>query len=278
MSPKPWAKYEVGFIDHPKFRVLNANAICLWLEGKNYCDSNMTDGLIPAHEIKRFRFRGQKTIAMLTTSAGPKNAAGDLWAPLWEAHPVGFKMHDYLDYNACRDEVVARLEQVERERQLDKERKAKARAAKREKVGVLLDVRPDSPVDGPVDVPLYTETESEVQTPSESGVTTPKPHPIRDLLGHYQTSYEQTVGVKPIIDGAKDAGMLQPLVKLHTVETIQRAMDAFFADGFAKERGFALGLFRSQFNTWLAKSTPAALRPRPVDPVKLKYGPKAVAQ
>jgi hypothetical protein len=165
--PKPWAKYEVGFIEHPKFKGLNANAICLWIEGKNYCDLNMTDGLIPAHIVKQFRFSGKKSIDALLASVGPKNES-ESYAALWEPHPIGYKMHGYLEYNDCREAVLARLEQAERNRELDREYKARARAAK--KALHPVDVRslsgPDKP-DNPVDVRLYTETETET-TPQGS--------------------------------------------------------------------------------------------------------------
>lgn len=109
---KPWARYEVGFIDHPKFKALNANAIGLWIEGKNYCDRNMTDGLIPTHTVKQFRFYSRKAVDSLMVSCGPKNEQ-EVYAPLWEVHALGYKMHDYLDHNDCRQAVIARIEKSE---------------------------------------------------------------------------------------------------------------------------------------------------------------------
>lgn len=132
---KPWAKYEVGFINHPKFRAINANAIALWLEGKNYADEKHTDGLLPIYEVKLWRFFSKKTVEMLTTSCGPKPGAECDYRPLWEVVPgFGFRMHDYLAHNDSRDVVLQRKADIEAERARDRQRKAEAREARRQKM------------------------------------------------------------------------------------------------------------------------------------------------
>lgn len=162
---KPWARYEIGFINHDKFRAIPSNAICLWLEGKNYADTKQTDGLLPDYEVKHWRFYSKRNVDILLTSCGQKPGTDQPYAPLWEVHPVGFKMHDYLDHNDCREAVLARIARSEDERQKDRDRKASmraAKAAKREDVsgrksggsptghlpdfsGQLPDTSPDSP-------------------------------------------------------------------------------------------------------------------------------------
>lgn len=160
---KPWAKTEIDFINHPKFRALNANAICLWVEGKNYCDKEMTDGLIPAHIVKQFRFGGKKAVGLLTVSAGHKTES-EAYAPLWETHPVGFKMHDYLDYNDCREEVLARLEQAEESRAVERDRLKRWRDAKKTKRETAVETVDETPYETAVkraangNETLYTET------------------------------------------------------------------------------------------------------------------------
>jgi hypothetical protein len=114
---KPWGRIELDYINHDKFKAINANAICLWHEGKNYCDLRLTDGLIPTATAKHFRFHSKKAIEMLTTSCGPKPGADQPYAPLWEVvSGFGWKMHDYLEHNDCRDEVQERLARYEEER------------------------------------------------------------------------------------------------------------------------------------------------------------------
>ena len=131
--PKPWAKYQIGFINHRKFLTLNGNAICLWIEGKDYTDAQHTDGLLPEAVVKHFRFYSKKAATLLMTSAGRKDATSEaLYQPLWSAvDGFGWKMHDYLEHNDSREVVEARLAQLEADRAADRERKANARAAKR---------------------------------------------------------------------------------------------------------------------------------------------------
>lgn len=126
---KPWAKLEQNYINHPKFLALSATAICLWHEGKNYCDLHQTDGLIPREALKTFRFNNKKAIQALLRSCGPKPSGG-AFAALWSRHDVGFQMHDYLDHNDCRDQVLERIAGADERRAKDRDRKAAARAAK----------------------------------------------------------------------------------------------------------------------------------------------------
>lgn len=131
---KPWGRIELDYINHDKFKALNANAICLWHEGKNYSDVRLTDGLIPSATAKLFRFYSKKAAAFLLVSAGEKPGAGTPYAPLWEViDGFGFKMHDYLEHNDGRDVVLARIAKADAAKQADADRKAGARAAKEEK-------------------------------------------------------------------------------------------------------------------------------------------------
>lgn len=170
---KPWARYEVGFIGHVKFRALTSNAICLWIEGKNYCDENMTDGLIPTHIAKQFRFYSRKSVDLLVSSCGPKNEH-ERFAPLWGPHPVGFKMHDYLEYNDCRDEAMARVEDANITREIRKaanrERQAKFRAQRKAQLEALRN--------GVTNGVTVTQVTPLSQTPTET--ETPNSNQVRD--------------------------------------------------------------------------------------------------
>lgn len=264
--PKPWAKTEIDFINHPKFRCLNANAICLWLEGKNYCDKHMTDGLIPAHEVKRFRFGGKKSIACLLTSAGPKNE-GEQYQPLWVAHAVGYKMHDYLDYNDCREAVLARMEQVDRARELDREYKAKGRAAKkvkREACDVRSDVRSDKPdASGacPVDVRLYTVPASETHKKVSKEQKPLAPHPIKAFLTLYEELFFGLTGERPVFSNGRDAKIAKRTIDQLGEDKAHAILRAFFAsqDKFIQDAGFGLNVFAGQINKLLADQRPRAV-------------------
>jgi len=194
---KPWARLEIGYLSHPKFLALNANAICLWHEGKNYCDAHHTDGLIPRDALRMFRFRGRKALALLLASCGPK-PDGTSYAPLWESHPIGYKMHDYLDHNDCRDEVLARLDDAEDVKALrriaNKERQAKYRAERKARIAALsvtpivTPVTRDNERDSTRDVTRTCSTPTETETQTEtSRVRTPATRPA-SLVGRRNLS------------------------------------------------------------------------------------------
>ena len=182
MSPKPWAKVEIGYMDHPKFVALNANAICLWHEGKNYCDKYNTDGLIPKDALKLFRFSSKKSVELLMVPCPTPRPDGTAYAPMWEPHPAGYRMHDYLDHNDCRDEVLERMERADRARDEDRDRKRVARAAKKAKRYVSDRTNAGQTAgqsgDRPTNVLLYTETETETKeqvTSAETRGVSPPP-------------------------------------------------------------------------------------------------------
>jgi hypothetical protein len=119
---KPYTKTIVGYMRHRKFLALNANAIALWHEGKDYCSEHLTDGLIPTEAVRGFRFRGAKAVDLLKSSCGSK-PDGTVYAPLWEVHPVGYKMHDYLEHNDSYEVIQARMERADVDRDWDRRRK-----------------------------------------------------------------------------------------------------------------------------------------------------------
>lgn len=88
-----WVRIHDGAMTHPKVVGLSDKAFRLWVWGLSYAQQHLTDGL-------------------LLTAAIPsrvKRATADLIrVSLWEAHDVGFKIHDYLDWNDSRDVVMAK--------------------------------------------------------------------------------------------------------------------------------------------------------------------------
>jgi hypothetical protein len=90
----------------------------------------LTDGLIPTTALKYFRFRGEKAVKQLMTSCGVKADGETAYAPLWEPHSVGYKMHDYLEHNDCRDAILARMERADQRRLDERDRKAEWRSKK----------------------------------------------------------------------------------------------------------------------------------------------------
>lgn len=122
-----WFKVDDTAHSHPKLRGAGTAAIGLWTLGGSYAGQYLTDGIVHAHFVK--------------TNGTPPQVARLVKAGLW--HPAGhscqgprcrvqpaegdFLMHDYLEYNRSRVQVLA-----ERDRAAEKKRKQRADAANRE--------------------------------------------------------------------------------------------------------------------------------------------------
>lgn len=95
-----FARLETTARNHRKFRRLDAGAIGLWAMGLIYCQDQLTDGRIPADEIPLLI--SATPLRRLTVYAEALVQAG-----LWErAGPDCFVVHDYLDWNPSKDQVM----------------------------------------------------------------------------------------------------------------------------------------------------------------------------
>lgn len=92
-----WLRIDDQFSDHPK--LVRAGDLAAWLHvcGLCYCARHLTDGLIPLGQAERMDYSGERIERLV--SAG-----------LWEKTEDGYLVHDYLDYNPSRAEVLASRE------------------------------------------------------------------------------------------------------------------------------------------------------------------------
>lgn len=120
-----WVRIHDGAMGHLKIVSLSDSAFRLWVRGLSYCQTNLTDGLIPSAAVKDMATR-RKDLDALTTSVLPGRA------PLWEpVEGFGFKVHDYLDWNDPREVVVKRQHKAkDRKAKWLAEQEAKQRAKK----------------------------------------------------------------------------------------------------------------------------------------------------
>lgn len=104
-----WARIDDGATNHPKIIKLIDwhNPFCVWVWGLSYCQLHLTDGLI--------------TCEAFPNKFALKTAEQLLTARLWEPHPAGFMVHDYLDWNDSRAVVL-------KKRQDAKDRMARKRS------------------------------------------------------------------------------------------------------------------------------------------------------
>lgn len=89
-----WVKLDDGFPDHPKTVALSVPAKWAYIEGLCYCARYLTDGLIPEKKAREF---GNARVGNELVNAG-----------LWDRIPDGFQVHDYLEYNPARVDVLSK--------------------------------------------------------------------------------------------------------------------------------------------------------------------------
>lgn len=100
----PWANLDDKFPAHPKVVRLSDAAFRLHVSGICYSAQHLTNGVVERDAVRLLvpRFRKAALDELLTKEQ-------------WRAHPDGYEIHDYLQWNRSR-------EQVEQER----DRKSKA--------------------------------------------------------------------------------------------------------------------------------------------------------
>ena len=96
-----WVRIHDGAMQNQKITALSDSAFRLWVRGLSYCQTALTDGLIPNNALKQM---GAKRRDVATLSTPQVNGM----APLWEPHDDGFQVHHYLHWNDCREKVKER--------------------------------------------------------------------------------------------------------------------------------------------------------------------------
>jgi hypothetical protein len=97
-----WVRIHDGAMQDLKISGLSDSAFRLWIRGLCYCQTALTDGLIP-HSALRDMGAKRKDVDELATPQVENRTA------LWERiDQFGFKVHDYLDWNDSREKVTGR--------------------------------------------------------------------------------------------------------------------------------------------------------------------------
>lgn len=115
----PWFKLDDSTYDHPKIVQVSDGAFRLWVTAGLYCARHLTDGVVSPGTLKVLQAKGKH--------------CDELWlAGLWERIPEGgYRFHDWHDYQPTREDV-------QRRREIDRQRKKswrEAKAAKRQSEG-----------------------------------------------------------------------------------------------------------------------------------------------
>jgi hypothetical protein len=112
----PWVKLDDRFPSHRKIALLSDRAFRLHISAICWCAENLTDGRISDRELTLVAsVRGMKATAKQLEDAG-----------VWDRVDGGWEIHDYLEYNPSRDQVIAeRKKNAERQERFRRRKNGK---------------------------------------------------------------------------------------------------------------------------------------------------------
>ena len=126
-----WVKLDDAMPDHLKIAPLSDAAFRAYVTSICYAARALSDGFVPMKKAKEFAGRGR--------------ILQELAPLLWEPVDGGFMIHDYLQYNPPREQVLAEREAAKA--RMQGVRSARVRPNKQENIGR------SSPTPVPVPVP-----------------------------------------------------------------------------------------------------------------------------
>jgi hypothetical protein len=95
----PWARFDDDLLTNDKYVGVSAEAKLLWHTSIIYCAKNLTDGLVRSPVVLALgRMAGIADV--------PTIKAELVEARLWEDAEGGITVHDYLEYNPTREQVL----------------------------------------------------------------------------------------------------------------------------------------------------------------------------
>jgi hypothetical protein len=101
-----WVNLDDGFPDHPKVAGLSDRAFRLQVSGICYANRHLTDGIVPASVVPRL-------VGVPPGRALVELIDGALWTPILGSTEA-YSIHDYLDWNRSREQVLAERERRSR--------------------------------------------------------------------------------------------------------------------------------------------------------------------
>jgi len=114
-----WARFDDGFPGHRKVRRLTDGAYRLHTTAICHCAHDLTDGFVTPEDVQD----------MPSIRQAEKRITELIFRDLWSVVPGGWMIHDYLDYNPSREQVMAERESArERKETWKAKRKAERNA------------------------------------------------------------------------------------------------------------------------------------------------------
>lgn len=142
-----WVRLSDDFYDHPKFDKAGVLGIALFTAGLAWSNRNLTDGFIPRKTALRLLDFEDTVDAVrnadrngvtnglhnddLTPAIARNTVQTLIDAHLWHTEEGGYRIHDYLDYQASREQIEAgRKSNAARQKAWRERRKAEKQAQK----------------------------------------------------------------------------------------------------------------------------------------------------
>jgi len=94
-----WAKLDDSFFEHPKAVAVTPTARLLFLASLAHSAKHLTDGVVAVGYLPTIR---------ASAGASKRHVAELVKIGLWEDHPAGYFIHDWLDYNPPAERVLAK--------------------------------------------------------------------------------------------------------------------------------------------------------------------------
>jgi hypothetical protein len=260
-EPMSWGRLDDEANDCPKLIALSDGAFRLWACGIIYAQKKLTDGFIPARTVAAFpaRRKGPQVIAELTSKLVPGRDV------LWHVVDGGYQIHDYLDWNDRREDVL-------KARELGRERLNQFRQRKGDRNAVRNAFR--NALQTPHETPHETRLKRRLKRgTTTTTTTTEEPEraptaPTRALLTQFDSLHHAKFGTKAAIRAGKDAKLLAELWRQRQGDpvTVEALMTLFFAasDPFIQNAGYTVGVFVSQIGKLLPKAA-RAIQPPEID-------------
>ncbi|MFS0258267.1 hypothetical protein ACL1CL_04910 [Corynebacterium striatum] len=120
-----WFKVDDSFYDHPKFLDVPNAAIGLWAKAGAWCGKHLTDGVIPATQVKLFKGTNSQINALISARIWIEDRS--------ENGAKVYRFHDWNNYQPTREQKLKEREESAERQRKSRERK-RAEQAQRENV------------------------------------------------------------------------------------------------------------------------------------------------
>jgi hypothetical protein len=181
-----WARIDDLMPEHPKILALSDRCFRAYVTALCWCSRNLTDGYIP-------------NAALASIGADDEAVLGELWrAKLWKRQGKrGWLIHDYLEYNPSRAEVLAKRQQKAEAGSKGGQAAALARATADAQAGAT--PSGTSPVPSPIDRSLERSSSAEA-TSSKKIPVSRKPPTAASLIEQFLKTTKANEQVAALVD------------------------------------------------------------------------------